>query len=97
MANISQLRRRALLLDGLALVIGLVLLFLGAKEWIPSWVQLTGLIVAFVLIVFSVIYLLRVRRLERQMLQDYIALERQQRRKENDVEPGPEATTTQEP
>ncbi len=89
MANIIQLRRRALIMDGVALVLGLIILFLGSKELAPMWLLATGTVIAFVLLVFSVIDLLRVRRLEREMLQEYISRERQQRRQGKDVESAP--------
>lgn len=96
MANIVQLRRRALIMDGVALAIGLVFLFVGFKQLVPMWLLATGTVVAFVLLVLSIIDLMRVRRMERQMLQDYIARERQQRRQDKDAEPAEETPSADE-
>lgn len=96
MANIVKLRRRALIMDGVALVIGLVFLFIASKQLVPMWLLATGTAVAFVLLVLSIIDLMRVRRMERQMLHDYIARERQQRRQDKDAEPAEETPSADE-
>lgn len=90
MKTVNQLRRRALIADAIALVMGMVLLFLGTKQLVPSWVLMTGTVIAVALIVFTVVDLLRVRRLEQQMLKEYIEQERRARRSDDEVEPAPE-------
>ena len=65
--EIYRLRRNAILLDFACIAVALVVLFLASKQQLPQWALIAGALVALVLLCASLWYLMRARKLLKQM------------------------------
>ena len=83
------MQKRALILDFLCIAVSVVVLYLGYKELIPQWGLITGALIALVLLVCSLYYFFKGRKLDRlaqkQEMEEMLAAEA-----ENESKPQPE-------
>ncbi len=65
--EIYKLRRNAILLDFACIAVAMVVLYLASKQMLPQWALIAGALVAAALMCASIWYLLRARKLLKQI------------------------------
>jgi len=65
--EIYKLRRNAILLDFACIAVAMVVLYLASKQLLPQWALITGAAIAAALMCASLWYLMRARKLLKQM------------------------------